>query len=179
MHKFCLRLIVAYKWSIVVLEKSLSPQGHPSGIWTQESLSLNRPPPRALHNLLGSGLVSFIKLRAREHSGRLLCKTSLPKARLFIATCSSLRNSRRNSSWLLSPYPAAARPLTEPGTHTPSQHRGTHTPSQHRMRCKTIHWESAKETPEVERRQKQVGRVEGKDFPADCFLSVSQSWCNL
>ena len=154
MHKFCLRLIAAYKWSIVALEKSLSPQGHPSGIWTQESLSPNGPPPRALPTLLGSGLASFIKLRARGHSRRLLCESSLPNARLFIAACSSLRNSHRLTaqSWLLSRHPAAAGPLTDPRTHAISKHK---------VLCKPAIGGSSRRLWEVERKQRQVGRVEG------------------
>lgn len=95
----------------------------------KKACPLMGPPPRALPNLPDPGLVSFIKWRARGHSGRLLCESS-PNARLFIATCCSLWNSHRltRQSPLLSLHPAAARVF--------HRAKDTHTISKHTMLCK-------------------------------------------
>lgn len=98
MHKFCLWLIAAYKWSIVAPKRvsSLSLWGHPSRIWTQESLSPHgsREP---FYNLSSQGLSPPGSRELEGMVGDSSGRTLPPKAKLFIATCSSCRNSQR---WL-------------------------------------------------------------------------------
>lgn len=127
----------------------------------KKACPLMGPPPWALPNLPGPGLVSFIKRRARGHSGRLLCESSPPNARLFIATCSSLRNSHRltRQSPLLSLHPAAAG-LSRTQGHT--RHLKAHNALQ------TFHWEFTKKTADRLRGGKAEASWKGRQgFSAD------------
>lgn len=123
MHKFCLRLIAAYKWSIVVLEKSLSPQGHSKwNLDTRKPVPLLRLSPEPFTTSWALGLSPSSSWELEGTAGDPLQK--LPSKCQAIHSNLQLphRNSHRNSSWLLSSHPAAARPLTDPRTYAISKH---------------------------------------------------------